>query len=175
MKRADPIVALMLSLIAAPASAQQSCVTDGEAQAFAAVAMPAIIRETGRVCAANLPATSLVRQPRSDMLTRYDAEADRAWPTARGAIVKLSDPMVEGLLQSDYARPLITALLVPQLVGRIAVSDCPAIDRLTTLLAPLPPRNTAGVIVEMLKYLKSEKDKGRNVAVPDLPLCAGPK
>jgi hypothetical protein len=162
---------LMLSLAATPAAAQRPCVTDTEAQAFASVAMPEIIRETGRVCAARLPAVSLVRRQTGAFLAKYDTEADRAWPVAREAIVKLSDPMIAVLLQSAYARPLITSLLVPQLVGRIAVADCPVIDRLTTLLEPLPARNTAGIVVVTLKYLKAEKAKGRTVDVPDLPLC----
>ena len=170
MKRLLPL-ALTLALIATPAAAQRPCVTDAEAQAFASVAMPEIIRETGRVCTTALPATSLVRRQSGAFLAKYDAEANRAWPVAREAIVKLSDPTISLLLQSNYARPLITSLLVPQLVGRIAVPDCPVIDRLTTLLEPLPARNTAGIVVVTLKYLKAEKAKGRTVDVPDLPLC----
>ena len=45
------------------------------------------------------------------------------------------------------------------------------IDRLAMQLAPLPPRNMASVVVTALQYLKSEKARGRQVAVPDLPLC----
>lgn len=168
-------LALVLTLIATPANAQTRCVTDNEAQAFALVAMPEIIRETGRVCGAALPAASLVRRQSGAFLAKYDAEANRAWPIARAAIVKLSDPAIEVLVQSEYARPLITSLLVPQLVGRIAIADCPVIDRLTTLLEPLPPRNTAGIVVTTLRYLKAEKAKGRNVDVPDLPLCPAPR
>ena len=164
-------LAVLAALVATPATAQTRCVTDAEAQAFALVAMPEIIRETGRVCATALPAASLVRRQSGAFLAKYDAEANRAWPTARAAIVKLSDPAIEVLVQSEYARPLITSLLVPQLVGRIAIADCPVIDRLTTLLEPLPPRNTAGIVVTTLRYLKAEKAKGRNVDVPDLPLC----
>lgn len=164
-------IAYLLALVATPAAAQRPCVTDAEAEAFAAVAMPEIIRETGRLCTA-LPATSLVRRTTGAFLAKYDAEADRAWPLARTAIVKLSDPAIAVLVQSAYARPLITSLLVPQLVGRIAVADCPVIDRLVTLLEPLPARNTAGVVVTTLRHLKAEKTKGRPVDVPDLPLCA---
>lgn len=164
-------LAFLVALVATPATAQTRCVTDAEAQAFALVAMPEIIRETGRVCATALPAASLVRSRSGAFLAKYDAEANRAWPTARAAIVKLSDPAIEILVQSEYARPLITSLLVPQLVGRIAIADCAVIDRLTTLLEPLPPRNTAGIVVTTLRYLKAEKAKGRNVDVPDLPLC----
>lgn len=60
---------------------------------------------------------------------------------------------------------------MPFIVGRIGLEDCGVIDRLATQLAPLPPRNMASVIVTALQYLKSEKARGRQVAVPDLPLC----
>ena len=138
---------------------------------MALVALPEIIRETGVVCAGQLPATALVRQTEGPFIARYQAEADRAWPTVRTAIVKLTDPAATILLQSDYARPLLVTLLVPQLVGRIAPADCGTLDHLVTLLAPLPPRNTAGIVVTTLAWLKAEKAKGKNVSVPDLPLC----
>lgn len=159
------------TLLARPAPAQSPCITGSEAESMALVALPEIIRETGTVCAAELPASSLVRQPVSPLLTKYQAAADRAWPAARSAIVKLSNPMMDTLLASDFARPVLVSLLVPVLVGRIAPGDCPTIDRLVTLLEPLPPRNTAGVVVTTLQYLRSEKAKGRAVEVPDLPLC----
>ncbi len=165
------------ALIASPAVAQRPCLTSSEAESIALVALPEIVLETGRVCAATLPAGSLVRRTSGPFLAKYRAEADRAWPAARRAVAKLSDPAVELLLQSEYARPVLTSLLVPQIVGRIATSDCPTIDRLTTLLEPLPPRNTAGIVVTTLQFLKAEKAKGRaNVSdVPDLPVCAAKK
>lgn len=149
------------------------CLTTAEAQSVTLVALPAIIRQTGVVCAAALPSTSIVRRTDSPLLVRYQAEGDRAWPAARSAIAKLSDPSIALLLQSDYARPLLVSLLIPQLVGRIAVADCPTIDRLVTLLAPLPPRNTAGIIVATLQYLKRAKAGGARIDAPDLPLCSG--
>jgi len=160
-----------IALLASPVAGQQRCITGPEAEAMTLVALPDIIRETGMVCAAQLPATSLVRRTSSPLLSRYQAEAGRAWPAARAAIVKLSDPAVDALLDSEFARPLLTSLLVPQIVGRIAVRDCATIDHLVTLLEPLPPRNTAGIVVETLRYLKADKARRGVVAVPDLPLC----
>lgn len=167
--------ALMLAAaLAAPNPATpRACLTDADAQAVALVAMPEIIRETGVVCATRLPADSLVRRTSGPFIAKYDAAADEAWPTARAAITRMIDPMADVLLQSQYARPVLTSLLVPQLVGRIEPADCGTLDRLVTLLAPLPPRNTAGVIVTALAYFKAERAKGKNVTVPDLPLCPG--
>ncbi|WP_454280763.1 hypothetical protein [Sphingomonas sp. Marseille-Q8236] len=172
MRRFGLIVALLGLAVPEVAGAQQhACITAPEAEAMTLVAMPDILRETGRVCAGRLPATSLIRGG-GTLISKYEGAADQAWPAARAAIVKLSDPAIDTLLQSDYARPLLTSLLVPFIVGRIGLEDCGTIDRLVTQLAPLPPRNMASVVVTALQYLKTEKARGRQVAVPDLPLCA---
>lgn len=170
-----PALALALAAtFATPAAAAQPCLTQNEAETIALVALPDLIRETGRVCAATLPAVSLIRKPTGAFIAKYRAAADRAWPDARLAIAKLSDPSVSLLLQSDYARPVLTALMVPLLVGRITPSDCPTIDRFATLVEPLPARNTAGLVVTTLQFLKREKAKGNSAvaALPDLPVCA---
>lgn len=166
-----PLLALLALATASPQAPDAPCLTGAQAQAVALVALPEIIRETGTVCAARLPATALVRQTQGPLLARYDAEADRAWPTVQGAIVRLTNPAAAVLLQSDYARPLLVTLVVPQLVGRIEPADCATVERMVTLLAPLPPRNIAGLVVTALAHLKAEKARGKAVDVPDLPLC----
>lgn len=165
------VAILAAATLAQSATAQRRCLTAPEAEALALVAMPDIIRETGLICANTLPAVSLVRRTSGPFLAKYERAADTAWPAARAAIVKLSVPEAILLLQSDFARPLLTSLIVPQLVGRVAVADCGTIDRLVTQLEPLPPRNTAAIVVTTLGYLRAEKAKGRAVKVPDLPLC----
>jgi len=165
------LVAIVALLAASSAEAQTRCITTPEAEAMTLVALPDIIQQTGIICTTRLPSSSLIRRTDSEFLGRYRDAADRAWPNARAAIVKLSDPMIDSLLQSEFARPLLTAALAPLLVGRINPADCGTIDRFVTQLAPLPPQNTAGVIVTTLRYFKAEKAKGKTIAVPDLPLC----
>ena len=167
--------ALAIVALPAPALAQTPCLTTAEAESIALVALPEIVQEAGRACTA-LPPTSLVRQTSGSFIAKYRLEADRAWPAARAAIAKLSDPATMLLLQSDYARPLLTSTVAPMIVGQVQPSDCPTIDRLVTLLEPLPARNTAGIVVATLQYLKAEKAKGKaTVAIPDLPVCTGPR
>ena len=135
MKRLGLIVALIALAAPEMASAQaRACITAPEAEAMTLVAMPDILRETGRVCGARLPGTSLIRGGGS-LISKYESAAQQAWPAARAAIVKLSDPAIDTLLQSDYARPLLTSLLVPFIVGRIGLEDCGTIDRLVTQLS----------------------------------------
>lgn len=160
-----------VALLASPAQAQRPCVTKEEAEALTLVALPEIIRETGRTCAARLPVDSLVRRTSGPFLTKYDTAADGAWPRARAALGKLAIGLADELLQSDFARPILVSLIAPRIVGRVNVEDCGVIDELVTQLAPLPPRNVAGVVVTSLAHLKAQRARGQRVDVPDLPLC----
>ena len=167
------LIAATALMVQAPGDGQRPCLTAPEAESIALVALPDVLRQTGLVCATRLPAASLLRRADGPFLAKYQEAADKAWPAARGAIVKLSNPAIDLLLDSDYARPLLASLLVPLLVGRIAPADCGTLDRLVTLLAPLPPRNTASVIVTALQYLKADPKTGKAFAA-DLPLCPLP-
>ncbi len=160
------------ALIATPGVAQvKPCLNNAEAESLALVALPEIIRETGRICTARLPAASLIRRADGPLIAKYQVAADRAWPGAKAAIIKLSDPAADLLLASDYARPVLTSIVVPLIVGRIDLNDCGTIDRLVTQLEPLPARNTASVVVTVLQYLKMNERSGGKSGVPALPLC----
>ncbi len=176
MKAGIRLVATVMALTfgTTPAAAQAACLTAPEAESITLVAMPDLLRQTGLVCASRLPSTSLLRGTDGPFLVKYDAAADSAWPAARAAIVKLSLPEVEALLESSYARPLLTSLLVPLLVGRINPADCGTLDRLISQLSPLPARNLAGAVVTALQYANAEKAKGKAIKVPALPLCREP-
>ena len=160
----------LLMLLAAMA-APRPCLTEVEAQAVALVALPEVIRQTGVLCASSLPAGALLSRPQSPMLVRYAAEAERAWPAARDALVKLSGPEANALLGSQFARPLLTTLVAPLIVARAKRGDCAKFNRLVTALEPLPPRNTASVLVTALGWMQERKPRAGDEQIPMLPLC----
>lgn len=173
-KRMQVAAAMLLSLGATPAAAQTvtSCVTGPEAESITLVAMPEIIRQVGEICRAQLPATALVRQTSGAFLNKYQIEADRAWPAARAALGRVGGPEIDGLLQSDFTRPLLTSLLAPALVGNVESKDCPQIERMATLLQPLPARNTAGLVVSVLQMVKEKQGRASSSGQTlDLPIC----
>jgi hypothetical protein len=51
---------------------------------------------------------------------------------------------------------------------QIKQKDCAAIDRIVTLMAPLPPHNTADLIVAILQMSQADKKSGGK---DDLPVC----
>jgi hypothetical protein len=162
----------LAATLATPAAAQRGCVTRTEAESLTLAVLPDVILEAGRVCAASVPATSLLRRQAGPFIAKYRVAADAAWPAAVRAATKFTDPSAASLLQSGFARPLLATVVAPLILGQVQAGDCPAIDRFATLLEPLPPRNVAGLVVTALTWLKGERARGRRVDVPDLPLCS---
>lgn len=172
MRRLAALAALIATPVQAQGASTARCLNDAEAQSVVLVAMPAILRDAGRVCAA-LPPSSLLRRTSGPFIAKYDAEADRAWPAARTAIGKFIDPSASTLLLgSDYARPLLTSIVAPQITGKIQPDDCAPLDRVMTQIEPLPARNAAILVVTVLQFMKAQRAKGAMRDVPDLPLCA---
>ena len=163
-------LALCGMLTATTASAQTPCVTTPEATSIALVAMPEVLRQVGQICAARIPAGSLLRQQGGPFISRYQAEADRAWPAARLALGRVAGPDVAPLLQSDFTRPVLVSLLAPALVEVVQPKDCSEIDRIVTLAEPLPPRNAAGLIIATLKLTRDKQAQFGNATI-DIPIC----
>lgn len=164
-----------LSLIAASTAqaAPGACLTTPEAEAVTTVALPAIIRSAGVACAASVPPGAVIRQDQGPFIDRYTIAADQAWPAAKSALMKLGSSAIAPLLDSEMARPMLAGLLAPAIVGKIDPRDCPMIDHMATLLAPLPPRNVAGLVVSgvMLAREQSAKHGQPAKGLLDLPLC----
>ena len=167
--------AFALALGAASHAAAQAparpCVTAAEAESLVLAVAPDLIQQTGVACATVLPASALVRQTNSRLLSRYQAEADAAWGRASGALTKLVPPEAQAFLQSGTARVLLGSLLAPSITGKIKPADCPSIERIVNLLEPLPPRNAAALMVTIIQL--NDADKGRTVGTrpTGLPIC----
>lgn len=134
------------------------CVRPADAEPLVQALIPELVVDIGRICASTLPATALVRQTDSAFLTRYRGEADIAWSRAQAGLRKiLGGSDVERLLGSSMARPLLATLVTPALTRGVQPSDCPAIDRIVTLLEPLPPRSAAPLFVSVLQLVDARR------------------
>jgi hypothetical protein len=161
-------------LFGSTASAAAPCLTAPEATSVASVAMPAIIQQVGQICATELPASALLRQTGGPFLTKYQAEADRAWPAAQGALGRVAGPDIAPLLQSEFTRPLLTSLLAPALIGTVGPGDCGKAERIAHDIAPLPAHNAAELIVSTLQLVREKQaefgTKGTDRSL-DIPIC----
>lgn len=174
-QRASLVGAIALALGTASTAAAQApvraCVTPAEAESLVLAVAPDLIRQTGVACATALPPTALIRQTDSRLLGRYQAEADGAWTRASGALAKIAGPEAEAFIQSGSARTLIGALVAPAITGKIQPSDCPAIERVVTLLEPLPPKNTAALLVTAIQLSDADRSKRPGAKPSGLPIC----
>lgn len=174
-QRASRAGAIALALgMASTAAAQapvRACVTPAEAESLVLAVAPDLIRQTGVACTTALPATALIRQTDSRLLSRYQAEADGAWARASGALAKIAGPEAEPFIQSGSARALIGALVAPAITGKIQPGDCPSIERIVTLLEPLPPRNTAALLVTAIQLSEADRAKRPGAKPSGLPMC----
>lgn len=166
--------ALALALGGAGAADAQApvrvCVTAPEAESLVLAVAPDLIRQTGVACATALPPTALVRQAEGRLIAKYQSEADAAWSRATVALGKLVGPESQGLVQSGFARAMLGSLIGPTITGKISPGDCPAIERIVTLLEPLPPKNTAALLVTMIQLNDADKSKA-GAKTSGLPIC----
>lgn len=167
--------ALWLAALALPApalaQARTACLNERESEAVLLYLAPDLLAQANRICAPVLPAGAYLRRS-GDLGRRYAAASVDAWPAARGAIAKVAGPDVAPLLDSAFAAPAVASLVAPLVAQEITAGDCPRLDRILSLVAPLPPQNVAGIAVAFLQ-LASERDRRAGRRSP-LPICQGP-
>jgi hypothetical protein len=158
-------VSLALPAAATAQAAQPPCVTQAEAEALFLYMAPELIRQTGRTCAANLPAASLLRQTSGPLIAKFQGESRAAWPVARQAVSRLAGPEAQPILQSQFAEQVAASLIAPAITAGIQPGDCRYIDRIVTLIEPLPARNSAALIATLVQ-LGAEKDREAATRAP---------
>jgi len=177
MKRKTMSAALALWAITGATTAQaaeraKQCLTRDEASAIMFVLAPEAIRAAGSACAQALPATALLLQTSGPFFDAFQAESDRAWPTAKSGLAKLGSGGDLAGLDPELMRPLLSTLIVPMIAKEIKPQDCGKIDHIVSQLAPLPPKNLVELIVSVLEIAgDSRTGKGKK---NDFPICPAP-
>lgn len=169
-----PLITAAALLAASTTQAQApACIPQREAEALFLALAPAMIGSVAATCAAALPPGALLRRPAGQLTAKYAGPADAAWPTAREGLRKLLGPDAAPMMDSEMAKPMITAMIAPLLAKEVKAKDCPHIDRILTLIDPLPARNTAGLLVAILDI--SGKAKGGGQKPGPFILCPAPR
>jgi hypothetical protein len=154
---------------APPADAALPCIAPTQAESLFLALAPGLVGTVAATCASSLPPTALLRTRVSQLTAKYTAESDRAWGAARESLKQLAGPDAAQLLDSDLARPMVMSLVAPLLAKEIKPAACPDIDRILTLIDPLPARNTAGLIVAIVEL--SQRDKVAREGSMALSIC----
>ena len=144
------IIAAAALCASVSAQAANPCLPQAEAEALVLSLAPGLVGTTAAVCAASLPAGAYLRRSVAPLTAKFAAEGEAAWPLAKRGLDKLAGPDAAAMLESELARPMVTAMVAPMLTREIRTSDCPDIDRVLGLIAPLPAKNTAALLVTIV-------------------------
>jgi hypothetical protein len=168
-RRIGYTIALWAALGATTAQAATPCLSEPEAEALMITLLPDVINAAGTACAASLPPQATLRGGLPALIGRYRAEAPTVWPQARTALGKVMGEEMKGV-DPELMRPLIGAMMAPMLAKEIKPADCPKVDRVVSLLSPLPARNTAGILVLLFTLgTQGKRDKAPFTICPVVP------
>ncbi|WP_033922847.1 hypothetical protein [Sphingomonas sp. 37zxx] len=162
------IVAIAVPGIAIAQTARP-CVPQREAEALFLYMAPEVIRQTGRTCSANLPANALLRRQSGPFLAKFQSESANAWPLARAALARIAGADIQQILDSQFAQPAVAPMMAPLLIQQIRAEDCASIERVVSLLEPLPARNAASLVTTILQ-LAGDNDAEARRRLP-LTIC----
>ncbi|KQN26159.1 hypothetical protein ASE86_08380 [Sphingomonas sp. Leaf33] len=165
-----PILAAAALLSAATAQAQApACIPQPEAEALFLALAPAMLTSVAGTCTPVLPTNALLRRPIGQLIAKYASDSEAAWPRAKEGLRKLLGPQGGAMVDSELARPMVTSMIAPMLAKEVKAKDCPNIDRVLTLIDPLPARNTASLVVALMDMSGAAKARpGRRA---DFVLC----
>ena len=164
---AAALLALGSGAAAQTAARAQACITAPTAEALFLTVAPDALRRVGALCAPLLPPSALLSRQPASTIGRYAAEAEAAWPRARAALTSILGDAGD-MLSGDLARPVLATLVGELIAKEVQPRDCGTIDRVLTLIDPLPPRNAAALVVTMIEL--SQKPGRRS----PLTICAEP-
>lgn len=133
-------------------AAEPACVSPRDVAALTAWGLPSVIGGVTRTCAKTLPAEAWLPRNGAGLATRYAAAQPAAWPQAKAAFLRLSmatNPDAAALfaaMPDSSLMPVADAALAGIVSAKLKPETCPSVDRALSLLAPLPPENTAELI-----------------------------
>lgn len=171
MTRLAPLLALLaLPGVAIAQAPRQQCVIPADAELLFLAAAPAALKSAASICAGTLPRNAFLLRPDPAFKARLAAASDAAWPRASEAAMRFAGPDIAPLLQSPSLRPLLATAVGGIITADLQPADCPKLDRLLTLLAPLPPRSIAGIAVTTVQIAQDDAIKrGRRAKLQFCP------
>jgi len=150
---------LLAMATATTAQAEQTpCVTRAEFGDFVLFVLPDLIDGVVETCRPVLGAEAFIATDGAALAQRYhDAGAD-SWPNAHKAM--LASPTMRklaGQLPDAALKPLIGAQLKQMITAELKPATCRKIDAFLGQLAPLPPKNMAGLVTLIVVEFSSNK------------------
>lgn len=137
--------------IAAAAESAAPCLTPAEFTSLSSYALPSVITGVAQQCTQTLPGEAYLTRSGSQLAQRYAARKAASWPGAKAAFMKFSGSNAEAAqlfkaMPDESLQPLLDGIITSMIATKLPTTQCATIDRFVSLLAPLPPENTAELI-----------------------------
>ncbi|HEY9092704.1 hypothetical protein [Parasphingorhabdus sp.] len=160
MKKISAAAAMigLLSATSLQAAETQQCIPPETAESLLTYVLPGALGALRTKCTSSLPANAPLLQTDSPQVQKYEAASAAAWPKAAPAIRILAGQNFPADIELDAFRPLIDAMVPAMLVQELKTEDCPTINKVYSLLEPVPAANLATLTV-MLAQLGSNETK----------------
>lgn len=162
------LIALLLAAEPAKA-AERPCVGRAQLEALAMFALPPVLDALATKCAASLPAQAYLLNGARTLSQSLAAESASSWDGARAALAA-----VDGDMPAELSPATVQGLLRDMAAAEIKLKpdECVRIDRAGELLAPLPPRNLAGIVAMFAELGMANEGKGKKKPLP--AICPAP-
>ncbi len=147
-------LAIVLAPLPATAQAAEPCLTASEFSSLATYGLPSIIKGVSERCGPSLRASGWLPRNGVQLAARYSSAKPGAWPGARAAFFKFGGAGsggkdIAGALQKmpdTNLQPIVDGLIEGLISQQVPLERCQTIDRVISLVSPLPPQNTAELI-----------------------------
>ncbi|MCB2047149.1 MAG: hypothetical protein KDE32_02850 [Novosphingobium sp.] len=147
------------------ASAQDTaCLTSKQAGSLASYALPSVISGATKRCSTSLSDKSYLKSSGSALAKRYSVRKDENWPAAKSAFLAMSKgkdgaDKVFSQLPDDSLKEMVDVVIEGLVTQEIPVEECSKIDNFVRVLSPLPPENTAELVVLLVGLAPAAKAK----------------
>lgn len=177
MRKLLTSLTLALATLPGVAHAAEPCLTPAEFSSLATYGLPSIIKGVSERCRPSLGASGWLPRNGAQLSARYAQSKPAAWPAAKAAVFKMFGPANGSgkdqlgpfrSLPDAQLQPIADGLIEGMMSQQVPVERCQTIDRVVSLVSPLPPQNTAELIA-LTAGLASQSGGG---LASKLKLCA---
>lgn len=154
-------VIALLSATSAQAAEPKQCIPAETAESLITYVLPGALGAVRTKCAGSLPASAALLQVDSERMLRYEADSQRAWPEASAALGLMVGQDLPENLEMDALRPFVGAMIPAMLAQEIKSTDCATIEKVYSLLEPMPTANLASLTVMLAQLGNSGNEEGR--------------
>lgn len=158
---AASLIAGTTASVAQPAAGP--CLQPREAEDLVLFVLPALVDAMRRKCGPLLPAGATLTRSGSVIASRYRADSDAAWPSAKIAFGKISGGESLTFLSEELNRKIIEEASSAAIVADFKAKDCAMVDRFLGALEPLPARNVAQLVGLFLEIGADEGKSPMNI------------